>query len=60
MNEKLAAPKPEEATTTHKALLAVRDALIAGDCEEAYHRLYWLADRGRNSLTPWDEWESGA
>jgi hypothetical protein len=41
-------------------LLAIRDALIAENVEEAYNQLYWLADRGRSSLTPWDEWEAAA
>jgi hypothetical protein len=41
-----------------EGLMAVRDALVGNDPEEAYHQLYQLADRGRNSLTPWDEWEA--
>jgi hypothetical protein len=38
-------------------LLAVRDSLILDDTAEAYHHLYQLADAGRFSFTPWDEWE---
>lgn len=38
-------------------LLAIRDALVDGDCDEAYHQLYQLAERGRNTFEPWDEWE---
>lgn len=39
-------------------LLKMRDALVAGDAQEAYHWLYQIADRGRDSLTPWDELEA--
>jgi hypothetical protein len=39
-------------------LLSIRDALVAEDYHEAYHQLYMMADRGRNALNPWDEWET--
>ena len=39
-------------------LLAVRDALVLEDYAEAYHHLYQLADAGRCSFAPWDEWEA--
>lgn len=41
-------------------LLKMRDALVVGDAQEAYHWLYLIADNGRDSLTPWDELEARA
>lgn len=58
---KIEMPAPSPATFTisqMKALLEIRNALVNDDPTEAYRLLYELADRGRNSLTPWDEWES--
>jgi hypothetical protein len=38
-------------------LLAIRDALVKGDVEEAYHQLYSLADPEFCNLQPWAELE---
>ena len=38
--------------------LRVRDALILGDTEEAYHTLYKMADPEFKSNHPWKEWEA--
>lgn len=58
MPKTFVAPLPEGGEETR--LLAIRDALVNNNPTEAYHQLYMLADHGRNSLTPFDEWEKAA
>lgn len=41
-------------------LLLIRDALVEEDVSEAYHQLYLLADAGRGTYEPWNEWEAQA
>jgi hypothetical protein len=36
-----------------KKIIAARDALIAGNTDEAYHQLYSIADPAFESFTPW-------
>jgi len=40
-----------------KSVLAVRDALVEGDCDEAYHQLYW-AFGWKDPFNPWAELEA--
>lgn len=40
-----------------RKLLAIRDAITQGDCDEAYHQLYGIADPEFSSLTPWNKLE---
>ena len=39
-------------------LLAIRDNLIKGDVDEAYHILYSVADPKFEKHNPWAEWEA--
>lgn len=39
-----------------RSLIAVREALIDKDLEEAYHQLYWSVD-WKDPFNPWKEWE---
>jgi hypothetical protein len=39
-------------------LLYIRDCLIKGDTDEAYHMLYSMADPKFEKTAPWQEWEA--
>ena len=38
-------------------LLALRDELVRGDLEEAYHILYGIASPNFDQFEPWKKWE---
>ena len=50
--------KQEAINKLKEGYLRVRDALILGDIEEAYHTLYKMADPEFKSNHPWKEWEA--
>lgn len=57
--EGLAATRDDDGVTVSKShLIALRDALVERDLNEAYHQLYTLADPSFTSFTPWDDWEN--
>lgn len=49
--------KKETPNVLAEKLLAMRNALIRGDLNEAYHQLYTIADPEFESLTPWKNLE---
>jgi len=51
---------PEMVLVPATGLLAVRDALIASDIEEAYHQLYAIADPAFREFEPWQKLENAA
>jgi hypothetical protein len=40
-----------------KTLLAIRDEIVKGDKEEAFHMLYWAGPPWKDPYKPWAEWE---
>jgi hypothetical protein len=47
----------DEVSVSVKGLLAIRDALIVNDKQEAYHQLYNLV-KWNDPYKPWSEWET--
>jgi len=48
--------KPDEIPLdVRKKLMAIREALLDNDMNDAWHHLYSIADPDFSSLTPWDE-----
>ena len=58
LRECIADIKQEEINKLKERYLRVRDALILGYTEEAYHTLYEMADPEFKSNHPWKEWEA--
>ena len=56
---KAAEKPPEDAVAVPvEKLLYMRDCLIRGDVDEAYHTLYGLASPNFDKFSPWSEWEA--
>jgi hypothetical protein len=47
-------------TLSAKTVIAIRDALVGGSIDEAYHLLYAAVDPDFVKLQPWDEIEASA